>query len=67
MMVATRTSVARSGLTERNNYFAFGKMQADPDSPLTLITTLWVVIFIGIGILMDKCTRRHCVSIAYFS
>jgi hypothetical protein len=32
---ATRMSVDRSGLTERNIYFANGKMQTDPDSPPT--------------------------------
>ena len=32
---ATWMSVARSGLTERNIYFANGKMQTDPDSPPT--------------------------------
>ena len=50
MMIATRTSVAGDGLTEPNLYFASGKMQTDPDSPPTDIATLWVVIFIGMGI-----------------
>jgi hypothetical protein len=47
---AMRMSIARFGSTKRNIYFAGGKMQTDPDSPPTEITTLWVVFFIGIGI-----------------
>ncbi len=39
MIIATRMSVARSGLTERNIYFAKGKMQTDPDSPPPKIAT----------------------------
>ena len=39
MIIATRMSVARFGLTKRNLYFAAGKMQTDPDSPPTDIAT----------------------------
>ena len=45
-----RMSIARFGSTKRNIYFASGKMQTDPDSPPTEITTQRVVFFIGIGI-----------------
>ena len=50
MIIATRMSVARFGLTKRNLYFANGKMQTDPDSPPTPITTHKGGLFYGIGI-----------------